>query len=34
MLGTAGLAGGAIAAKNMLAPQPAPEQPTNYLAAP
>lgn len=34
MLGTAGLAGGAMAAKNMLAPQPAPEQPANYLAAP
>ena len=34
MLGTAALAGGAMAAKNMLAPQPAPEQPNNYLAAP
>ena len=34
MLGTAAVAGGAMAAKNMLAPQPAPEQPTNYLAAP
>jgi hypothetical protein len=34
MLGTAAAAGGGMAAQNMLAPQPAPEQPANYLMSP
>jgi hypothetical protein len=34
LAGTAALAGGAMAAKNMLAPQPAPEQPANYMLSP
>ena len=32
--GTATVAGGALAAKNMLAPQPTPEQPANYMLSP